>query len=86
MQLQKLQFQSVIYGNPEHSNWHQSFPTHTWLFLAQCGIPAGFIKTMQADEMQNYKKYINILWGKTEKWREKTQHFKESLIDCISEK
>ena len=41
---------------------------------------------MQADEMQNYKKYINILWGKTEKWREKTQHFKESLIDCISEK
>ena len=37
MQLQKLQFQSVIYGNPEHSNWHQSFPTHIWLFLAQCG-------------------------------------------------
>ena len=61
MQLQKLQFQSVIYGNPAHSNWHQSFPTHIWLFLAQCGIPAGFIKTMQAEEMQNYKKYINIL-------------------------
>ena len=60
MQLQKLQFQSVIYGNPEHSNW-QSFPTHIWLFLAQCGIHAGFIKIMQADEMQNYKKYIDIL-------------------------
>ena len=59
MQLQKLQFQSVIYGNPEHSNWHQSFPAHIWLFLAQCGIPAGFIKTTQAQEMQNYKKYIN---------------------------
>ena len=49
MQLQKLQFQSVIYGNPEHSNWHQSFPTHIWLFLAQCGMLAGFIKTMQAE-------------------------------------
>ena len=49
MQLQKLQFQSVIYGNPEHSNWHQSFPTHIWLFLAQCGVLAGFIKTMQAE-------------------------------------
>ena len=49
MQLQKLQFQSVIYGNPEHSNWHQSFPTHIWLFLAQCGTLAGFIKTMQAE-------------------------------------
>ena len=61
MQLQKLQFESVIYGNPEHSNWHQSFPMHIWLFLAQCGIPAGFIKTMQVKEMQNYKKYINIL-------------------------
>ena len=61
MQLQKLQFQSVICGNPEHSNWHQIFPTHIWLFLAQCGIPAGFIKTMQVEEMQNYKKYINIL-------------------------
>ena len=61
MQLQKLQFQSVIYGNPEHSNWHQSFPTHIWLFLAQCGMLAGFIKTMQAEQMQNYKKYINIL-------------------------
>ena len=61
MQLQKLQFQSIIYGNPEHPNWHQSFPTHTWLFLTQCGIPAGFIKTMQVEEMQNYKKYINIL-------------------------
>ena len=59
MQLQKLQFESVIYGNPEHSNWHQSFPTHIWLFLAQRGIPAGFIKTMQVEEMQNYKKYIN---------------------------
>ena len=32
---------------------------------------AGFIKTMQAEEMQNYKKYINILLGKTEKWRVK---------------
>ena len=51
-------FESVIYGNPEHSNWHQSFPTLIWLFLAQCGIPAGFIKTMQVEEMQNYKKYI----------------------------
>ena len=61
MQLQKLQFQSVIYGNPEHSNWHQSFPTHIWLFLAQCGMLVGFIKTMQAELMQNYKKYINIL-------------------------
>ena len=60
MQLQKLQFQSVIYGNPELSNWHQGFPTHIWLFVAQCGIP-GFIKTMQAEEMENYKKYINIL-------------------------
>ena len=49
MQLQKLQFQSVIYGNPEHSNRHQSFPTHIWLFLAQCGMLAGFIKTMQAE-------------------------------------
>ena len=49
MQLQKLQFQSVIYGNPEHSNWHQSFPTHIWLFLAQCCILAGVIKTMQAE-------------------------------------
>ena len=49
IQLQKLQFQSVIYGNPEHSNWHQSFPTHIWLFLAQCGILAGVIKTMQAE-------------------------------------
>ena len=49
MQLQKLQFQSVIYGNPEHSNWYQSFPTHIWLFLAQCGMLAGFIKTMQAE-------------------------------------
>ena len=49
MQVQKLQFQSVIYGNPEHSNWHQRFPTHIWLFLAQCGILAGFIKTMQAE-------------------------------------
>ena len=49
MQLQKLQFQSVIYGNPEHSNWHQIFPTHIWLFLAQCGMLAGFIKTMQAE-------------------------------------
>ena len=29
--------------------------------LAQCGIPAGFIKTMQVEEMQNCKKYINIL-------------------------
>ena len=55
MQLQKLQFESVIYGNPEHSNWHQSFPMHIWLFLAQCGIPAGFIKTMQVEEMQNTK-------------------------------
>ena len=68
MQLQKSQ--SVIYGNPEHSNWHQSFPTHIGLLLAKCGIPAGFIKTMQVEEMQNYKKYINILLGKTEKWRE----------------
>ena len=49
MQLQKLQFQSAIYGNPEHSNWHQSFPTHIWLFLAQCGMLAGFTKTMQAE-------------------------------------
>ena len=49
MQLQKLQFQSVIYGNPEHSNWHQSFPTHIWLFLAQCGMLAGLTKTMQAE-------------------------------------
>ena len=57
----EVTIQSVIYGNPEHSNWHQSFPTHIWLFLAQCGIPAGFIKTMQVEEMQNYKKYINIL-------------------------
>ena len=28
MQLPKLQFQSVIYGNPEQANWHESFPTH----------------------------------------------------------
>ena len=48
MQQQKLQSQSVIYRNPEHSNWHQRFPTHIWLFLAQCGMLAGFIKTMQA--------------------------------------
>ena len=75
MQLQKLQFQSVIYRNPEHSNWHQSFPTHIWLFLAQCGMLAGFIKTMQAEKMQNHKRYINILWGKTEKWGEKTTTF-----------
>ena len=61
MHLQKLQFQSVIYGNPEHSNWYQSFPTHIWLFSAQCGMLVGFIKTMQAGEMQNYKKHINIL-------------------------
>ena len=38
-----------------------SFPTHIWLFLAQCGIPADFIKTMQDEEMQNYKKNTNIL-------------------------
>ena len=61
MQLQELQFQSVIYGNPEHSNWLQSLPTHIWLFLAQCGMLSGFIKTMQVELMQNYKKYINIL-------------------------
>ena len=36
MQLQELKFQSVIYGNRKHTNWHQSFPTHVWLFLAQC--------------------------------------------------
>ena len=36
---------------------------------------AGFIKTMQAEEMQNHKTYINILLGNTEKWREKKQHF-----------
>ena len=34
IQLQKLQFQSVIYGNPEHSNWHQSIPTHIWLLFS----------------------------------------------------
>ena len=37
------------------------FSPHIWLFLAQCGMLAGFIKTMQAEEMQKYKKYINIL-------------------------
>ena len=47
------------YGNLEH--WDQSFPTHIWLFSAKCGMLAGFIKTMQAEERQNYKKYINIL-------------------------
>ena len=87
MQLQKLQFQSVIYGNPEHSNWHQNFSAHIWLFSAQCGMLPGFINTMQAEEMQNYKKYINNLWGKTVKWREKkTTTFKKSLIDYIYEK
>ena len=43
---------------------------------------AGSVKTMQATEMENYKKYINILLGKTEGWEKKKQHFKESLIDC----
>ena len=37
------------------------FPTHIGLLLAQCGTLAGFIKTMRAEEMQDYKKYINIL-------------------------
>ena len=36
------------------------FSPHIWLFLAQCGMLAGFIKTMQAEEMQKYKKYISI--------------------------
>ena len=36
---------------------------------------AGFIKTMQAEEMQNHKTYINILLGNTEKWREKKATF-----------
>ena len=36
------------------------FPRTSDYFSTVC-IPASFIKTMQAEEMQNYKKYINIL-------------------------
>ena len=70
MQLQKLQVQSVIYGNPEHTNWHQNFPTHVWLFLTQCGMLAGFIKTMQAKEMQSYEIISISFRVKMEKWGE----------------
>ena len=41
MQLQKLQFQSVIYGHPEHTNWYQSFPCTFDYFLARYGMLAG---------------------------------------------
>ena len=79
IQLQKLQFQSVIYGNPGHSNWNQNLPIHIWLLLAQCRILAGFINTMQAEETQIYKIYINVLHGKTEKWIEKSNISKNHL-------
>ena len=56
---------------------------------------AGFTKTIQAEEMQNYKKYINIFYGKTEKWRKNNisnNHFwtvylnsSEKIIFAISE-
>ena len=52
--------------------------SHIWLFLAQCGIPAGFIKTMQAEEMENYKKYINILWGKPKSGERKKSTFQRN--------
>ena len=32
MQQQKLQFQSVIYGNPEQSNWHKFSHAHLTIF------------------------------------------------------
>ena len=35
---------------------------------------AGFIKTMQTEEIQSYKNNINIFWVKTEKWREKNSN------------
>ena len=28
---------------------------HVWLFVAQCEMPAGFIDTTHAEEMQSYK-------------------------------
>ena len=57
MQLHKLQVRNVIYGNPEHTNWYQSFPTHVWL---QCGMLADLIKTMQAKRNAKIWNNINI--------------------------
>ena len=46
---------------------------------------AGFIKTMQAEELQNYKN-ISIFCKIKSKSGEKKHHFKESRMDRISEK
>ena len=83
MQLQKLQFQSVIYGIPEHSNWHQSFSTHIWLSLAQCGMLAGFIKTMLAEEKQNYKN-ISILCRVKPKHGEKKSNISKNHLSTVN--
>ena len=53
---------------------HQNFPTHVWLFSAQCGMLAGFNKTTQADEMQSYNIISMMFRLNTEKWREKNSN------------
>ena len=53
--------------------------------LAQCGMLAVFVKTMQVEEMQNYKNISIFCRGKP-KSGEKKQDLKKSLIDCVSEK
>ena len=45
-----------------------------------------FVKDHASLRNAKLQKYINFLQGKTRKWKEKKQHFKESFIDCIFEK
>ena len=54
--------------------------SHAYLtILAQCGMQAGFIKAMQAEEMQNYKNISIFCRVKPKKWREKNNISKNHL-------
>ena len=84
MQLQKLQFNFKVYLM-ETLNTRIDIRVFPRLsdYFSTLGMQAGFIKAMQAEEMQNYKNISIFCRVKPKKWREKKQHFTESLIDCI---